>query len=573
MIYGTYLYNSRPHEYDIRIFNAGFMHLDYFNHIPNVEFSIREHFIGVRILDEAAIPNVTAFDETALMVLEELFLIDDITMIDEETLGLIWDADFISYQLLRNAIGKIGDINIFTRSGNQGITEAPYFVRIIVAFNAILFVLSLCVLFNARSSTIKLYLPDIGMMVAFGAEKKHLRRIFIVEFIIAFIVSASIAFGLSLVFMYVVITHFVQTTVMGTLWIVFNVNLFNSVTHILVFFIVGLISLFMTISTILKPPSVYLISSKNEGLEKARSKKRISMKNPITVLASILSKRTRIVRSSLVIVIPMTVMIIAIFNFMANAIFMEFPDVQTHLHIQKITGHETIENPYVLDVRDVVWLHINTPGFSEEDMDFVRNIPSVMEIEVIEGSFRDHMLITLNDVSESSNVYNFLHYYFNDYILYSIFDMVGIAEANRGLQMGFYVLTMLVFAVFFVVILIAINIKITGYVEMQSKNIYLLRIIGANNTDIMQSFMRRAFDVATIGVIISFALGFGIFRIFSYMAYTSFGDETFIVINSQTLYIQISIVVLFYIAFMLPMYISIKKKLIAKLCEVRRQIL
>jgi hypothetical protein len=116
IIHGADLYNNRSHEYDLRIFNARYEHLHYFEHISHIEFDIHESFIGVKILEE----GYTISAET-----EHLSHLWDIG----------WDAAGIYAALLDEPITEIrnnGDTDVFMFSGHPGKTQIFIFAHTIL---------------------------------------------------------------------------------------------------------------------------------------------------------------------------------------------------------------------------------------------------------------------------------------------------------------------------------------------------------------------------------------------------------------------------------------------------------
>ena len=553
MVHGVELYNNRPHEYDLRIFHVGYEHLSYFEQIPYLEFSMHEDFIGVKILEGAQISQST----THLSHLWD-----------------VWGAVDVYGALFNEIVDEIrsdGYSDVFLLSGHPGKTDLSPFGDILFSFTIILLAVSIGALVYAGRSHIKLFMSDIGAMAAYGAEKKQLRRIFIAEFAISFILSAILASGLSSFLMILVIKGIVQTTAPGAMWVVFNVNWLNVIFIILAFFIVGLISFALTLSKTLNQSSVYLISSVDENMELARRKKAINIQSPISALTSILTNRTKNIRGVLVISVLLIVAIVAIYNFMANIIYYEFSPNNTHLSVSKETGYGVT----VYD--DDGWNYeshlIKTPGFSEEDAAFVRNIAGIasVQVQVIDDHFLDWMFITLNDTQESGVVYQQLLNHFGDNGLYSVQNNLASAEADKNMQTGLHIMTLLVFAVLLAIVLIMIYLRVTGYVETQSKNICVLRTIGAECKDILRAFTSTAFNAATIGVAASFALGVGGFHALSYAAYVLFGDKAVMVFNVQAIIIQLFACALIYAAFMWTMRTSVGKILNTELFKTRRQ--
>jgi ABC-type antimicrobial peptide transport system permease subunit len=213
---------------------------------------------------------------------------------------------------------------------------------------------------------------------------------------------------------------------------------------------------------------------------------------------------------------------------------------------------------------------IELPGFSDEEIAYVRKIMHVTDFGIIEGGSWDTLWITLDDPDHSNAVYQELLKRFTTNN-YRVADTVAILKANRDYQKGLHDLTMLAFAVFFIVMLIIVFIRVTGYVEAQSRNIYLLRLVGAQDADIYGSLMKRVVSVATAGVTLSFALGFGIFGILAFMALLISSESVKIILNAPTIATMLSSAVLFYAAYLLPMHLSLKKKLMLTLDELGRE--
>ncbi|MDR0293708.1 MAG: hypothetical protein LBH95_06100 [Oscillospiraceae bacterium] len=526
--------------------------MPYFEHIPNLKFDIRVDFIGVTVL-------------------EEIFAVPDKTSLDIEELKIFWDhgsdAGFITSQFLYEAIEGIGDSRIELMSGHPGTTDTHPYVKLLFVINIALLALSIGVLVYVERDHIKLFMQDIGAMVAYGAEKKHLYSIFIAEFIVAAILSALAAFGLTLLSMYFIISH-IQATVVGATWIVYTVNLSNILVYITAFFVLECIALILTLAAALKQSSVSLVSSVEGSVKHSNIKKAITGRDPVSVLVSIFSKRTRNIRGTLSISVSFTAAVIAAITFSGNIIYYEFSDTDRHLQIDKWTSRTEFE---YISAEDYIMYEIELPGFSDEDAAYVRNIPYVVDCGIDERGGSATLWITVNDADNSGVVYKELLKSFGASRNYRVYDNVARRKADMDFQKGLYDLIMILFAVFFIVLLIVVFIRVTGYVEAQSENIYLLRLIGASGADIYDSFMNKAFFVATTGVILSFALGFGIFFILSLIALQSFGERAEIFLNVQTLVAMLSAVVLFYAAYLLPMYLSVKKRINSTLDELRGQ--
>ena len=553
MVHGVELYNRRPQEYDLLIFHAGDEHLPYFEHIPYLDFSVYEDFIGVNVHEEAQISASTAHLSDAWEV---------------------WGAVEVYGALLTEIIDEIrsdGYADVYLSSGHPGKTELNAFGDILLMFAVILLAASAGAWVYAGRSHIKLFLPDIGMMSAYGAEKKHVRRILIAEFMLAFLLSALLAVGLSSLLMRLVITGIVQTTVPGATWVVYDVSLSTTMGIVLAYFMIGAASFALALSKTLKHSSVYLISSADENAELARRKKTITLHELIAALVFILSKRTRSLRGVLAVSVLLIAAIVAMFNFMANLIYYEFSPSEFHLSVFKNTGYNV--TVYEENGWDYESHFIKTPGFAQADTAFVQSLAGVVnvQVQVMEDHFLDRMHIQLDDARKADDIYHQLTGYFGDFGLYTVHNEAASAEADRDMQTGLYLLTLTVFAVLIAVTAAMIYLRITGYVETQSKNICVLRTLGAECGDILRAFMAIAFHAATIGVAAAFALGIGAFHVLSYVAYLLFGDQTVMVWTAQAVIIQLSACALIYAVFLWTMYASVGKIINTELHETRRQ--
>ncbi len=455
-------------------------------------------------------------------------------------------------------------------------TPAPIFL--LTLFNGVLLLISIGSLIYLERNHIKLSMSDIGMISACGAEKKHFLRLFIVEFVVTTLVSALIAFGLSALLMYGVI-YTAKSTVIGSMWIVFTVKPLNALIYIAAYIVLGLIALIITISSVLRRSSSYLISTAehNDGVVGKNGK--LAEDAPVSLLKSVFSKRTKGMKGTMVISIPLIAVVLAVFYYLTGSFDSETSVPDTHFQIVKTTGYE--EAVYT-ENGGYYWEPVYTSGFSEEDIAYLQSISYIADVTrdeshdlhhgIEQAGFNESIWITLKNTEDSDIVYEMLINRFGGNTAFMIYDLIAEAEAEANYERELYTLVILLFSVILLVMFVVVYLNITGYVETQTKNIYLLRLVGTEGADIYKAFMRRAFHIATVGIIVSIALGYGLFLIIAYIEHISFGIEMS-VLNAQNAIITLTTIILFYAAFLLPTRQSVKKKITVNLYKTRGQAL
>jgi hypothetical protein len=156
--------------------------------------------------------------------------------------------------------------------------------------------------------------------------------------------------------------------------------------------------------------------------------------------------------------------------------------------------------------------------------------------------------------------------------MYVLIDNVAVQEGLTHFSTAFHLMSMLIFTVMFAIIIVLLYAIIREYIEMQAENIYTLRILGASDKMIYTTFFDIVFSLSAWCVMIAFPVGLGIFSYLLHISNEMWGGVYSAAINFHSVGINLSVVVLIFLAFFVPMHVTLKKKLNTDLCDLRRQI-
>ncbi len=289
-IYGNQLsVQQQTHGQTYHIINAKIDYLKYFKNIQGLSSYYEDStiFINIKSDEEAKNPEREVEYKSAIFSIINEINDDKLILINMSQLGTDESIDKFPNQLLY--------------------------------VNAFVIILSLGIIQSAYKNHLNKFAPDIGVLVACGAENRQIRKLFLFEFFITFIISALSAVAMSSALMYLLFTNFLQVKNIGNLaWLIFRVDPINVVGHILIFGIFLLLVIILCLNYKLRHASIKLLSS-NESGEKVkhyRDKLKIK-KNADETLGRLLFQRTKSrFISCLIVSVPITIAVLFIFNYL-----------------------------------------------------------------------------------------------------------------------------------------------------------------------------------------------------------------------------------------------------------------
>jgi|GEM_PF-3218674 len=247
----------------------------------------------------------------------------------------------------------------------QGATNSINYSFQLTFIITIFILISMLVIQAAYRIHIGNFTHEVGILMAIGATKKQITRIFAIELIVLFILAGISALIISGVLMALLFHFYLQTDAStgNFSWVIFHIDSINTaiIFAILFVFLVGVFIL--SIRQFFKKMPIDLLSSSENNEKLKRYKKSIkSGKDSIITLAKTLLRRSnKSFIHCMIIVIPILVTSIFLFNYISLNI-----DV-----ITKKTDYDIYINKYSLMDRI----------FDEEEVSFLNNMKGIEKID------------------------------------------------------------------------------------------------------------------------------------------------------------------------------------------------
>jgi ABC-type lipoprotein release transport system permease subunit len=644
---------QQTHGQIYHVLNAKSEYLEYFKNIPGLSSYYENNTIFI---------NITSEDEANNTVLKEEYeiaLYNTVNELNDERLMLINMSEF-------------------------GIDESiDKFPNQLLIVNAFIMIISLSIIQSAYKNHLNKFDPDIGVLVSYGAENRQIRKIFLFEFLITFIISAVSAVTISSVIMYLLFRNFLQVKDVGNLaWLIFRIDPLSLAVHLLVFGIVLLLVVMLCLYKKLRQTSIIMLHSDESG-EKTKHYRKILefRKNSVETLGRLISHRTnsRFI-SCLMISVPITIAVLFIFNYLIINIenVSQSPDYEITIQkdaimsngtgisdddiafVKGIDGlqivkaeHNISPNKYLIkddrmegasmeeigddrfagtniypysdienelkskdfsssrynvaisknheylkyNIGDKILLYVNEIGLTEENATHVEEDQSITDVQydhetremsivtksieltvvqLLDYEWTDRMFsiyftdemyleltkgesvlrlqLKLDNPGESKDIVSVLKNRFIG-VEYSITNNWEVFEKNKESTIGVYIMALFIFSLMFAFILVILYVKLSDYVETQSKNIRLFYILGASKSDIYDSYMRLPLNISMISIVVSFIFGLGLCILF----FQNTGYH--LILNVTTIVVHLIIAMLILAAFNIPVHSTLKKKL------------
>ncbi len=216
-------------------------------------------------------------------------------------------------------------------------------------------------------------------------------------------------------------------------------------------------------------------------------------------------------------------------------------------HEHSAEGLLTISKPIeltVVQLLDYEWTDRMFPIYFTDEM----------FLELTRGEAIYTLQLKLDVPSESDEIVSVIQSKF-DGIEYTITNNYEIYEKNSESSTGVYIMALVIFGIMFVFILVILHVKLSDYVETQSKNIRLFYILGASKSDIYDSYMQLPLNISMFSIVVSFIIGLGFCNLF----FRNTGYH--LLLNITTTVIHLIITMLILAAYIAPVHSTLKKKL------------
>ncbi len=353
---------------------------------------------------------------------------------------------------------------------------------VLLALNLMIIVLSSFIVGSAYKSHLRRFTRDIGVLRFCGADNRQIYMVFLVEFAAVFTLSAISALLISCVVMKLLFTAYLEVTADGFVWLVFRLEPLNTALHIAAFFVILLLVLTVTLFRTFRQSAARMAGSDVQSAEMRRKPRKLRIKaSPERSLLSLWLRRTnRAHRSCLAVAIPVMTLFLFLFAYLS-------------LDAEWISSAG--EYDFSLIKRN------SYEGFSQEDIEYVRELAPVMEIRcrrtvadeggdpyanevygidirlISPGQNREAEALLLERFSGAG---------------YEIRNFAAQAEQGRQMSKGIFLMLTFIFSAMFLFTLVIISMKLGDYIGDSSGTIKTLSSIGAPRGMIKGSYVRQS---------------------------------------------------------------------------------
>jgi ABC-type lipoprotein release transport system permease subunit len=233
--------------------------------------------------------------------------------------------------------------------------------------NAVIIGISFLIIQSAYKVHLNKFESDMGVMVSYGAENGQLTKMFMLEFVIIFLLSSMAAVFISVTTMYALFKLLLEVKDVGNLsWIIFHINPASILITLALFMATGLGFVYAMLRKRLKSTTASLLKTQSgTGRIKHHAQTIKLLKTPAQSLTRLLQKRNKApFVSSLVVVIPITIVAIFIFNYLM-------------INIASISARPKHEIVLRYEAQQE-----GEAGFSAEDIAFIRGVPNINDVQL-----------------------------------------------------------------------------------------------------------------------------------------------------------------------------------------------
>ena len=285
----------------------------YAYHVQNVSESDTQYFYGINGLSEPKYENGTIY----------LNIASDTDWQSVEAAPTYENFLMKRIEEYKEATGNERIIvTAYSYEEAHGIITDPAHIsgqRILLVVNLCIILISVLIVHSAYQGHLRRFAHDIGTLFSCGADRRQIRRIFLVEFLIMFLLSSVSAVVISVGTAKLLFSVFLEIRdIQGLAWLIFHVDVWNTLLHLAVFFAALLVILLYTLRQNEKQSIWGILRSDNSGDPVKRYSKRMEITEvPSRSLAKLWRQRTgRIPRSCTWVCVPMMVIFLFLFNYL-----------------------------------------------------------------------------------------------------------------------------------------------------------------------------------------------------------------------------------------------------------------
>lgn len=253
--------------------------------------------------------------------------------------------------------------------------------RTLLLVNVFIILISVYVIQSAYRSHMLKFSSEMGIMLSYGATKRQIRWIFILEFLIVFPLSAISAFLISLGVAKLLFTGFLEVySNDGLAWLIFHIDAVNTLIHYLIFFAALAISVFCILRRIERDSLWTIMSMDGKAIHSAVKPLRTS-RNPANTMRKLWMQRTSgSLRNCLLVSIP----IMCVFFFLLGYLTMNVNSLST-----------TSDHDIAILTR---FQELN--GFSDEDKNYIEALEGIAHVEWHKHVSSENYFIHVSDGDE-----------------------------------------------------------------------------------------------------------------------------------------------------------------------------
>ena len=334
-------------------------------HINNASEEDTAYFKGIEGLSEPVYEDGTVY----LSILSDDEWKDDMKIFDY--------SDEITH-IIESVEGKQWNAVAYDYYYAHGISDDPLEIstqRILFIANVIIIFISAYVIWSAYRNHIRKFSSDMGILLSYGATNRGIRKIFITEFILIFSLSLISALVISWVVVKALFVKFFETySDNGLAWIIFHVDIVNTLICILFLLVTLLYAVFSTMGSMEKESMWTLISenkiSANRSFDACRT--------PERSLTRFWTQRCgREMNGCLLISVPLMVVFFVLMGYWSLNIRYESSTPEYDISLSIGFGDEL--------------------GFTDEDIRFVESLNGVAEAEWHQHIPSDRYLLILEN--------------------------------------------------------------------------------------------------------------------------------------------------------------------------------
>ncbi len=191
--------------------------------------------------------------------------------------------------------------------------------RLLLALNVCIILISVWIVRSAYLGHLRRFAQDMGILSACGASRRQIRRIFLAEFLLLFPLAAGSAAAVSIGVAKLLFGGLLEIkNVPGLAWLIFHVDVRNTLLHLLLFFAAMLAVLLRALRQYGKESPRELLRAGGSGDVLRHYKKPMAIKTrPSRSLAGLWRQRTnRIPKSCVWITLPIMVLFLFLFHYL-----------------------------------------------------------------------------------------------------------------------------------------------------------------------------------------------------------------------------------------------------------------